>query len=133
MPLQPRRSNAAANAAVDAMAALCNSGTIQIRSGTQPATANDAATGTLLAELTFGNPAFAAGVNGVATANAITQDSSADNTGTATWFRVRTSGAATVWDGSVGTATSDLVLNSTAIQAGAAVSITSLTLTEALQ
>lgn len=132
MALNPKRSNAAANAAVDAMATLLNTGYLRIYDGTQAATA-DTALGSqvLLAELRFNATAFGAGVAGVATANAITADSSANATGTATWFRcLKSDGTSVVYDGSVGTATSDLVLNTTSIVSGASVSVTSLTLTE---
>lgn len=132
MALNPKRTNAVVTTLCDAMAALCNGGTLNIYDGTQAATA-DTAVGAqvLLAQLTFGSPAFAGSVNGVATANAITADSSANATGTASWFRVKKSdGTTTVYDGSVGTATADLILNTVSIVLGASVSVTSLTLTE---
>lgn len=132
MPLNPKRTNAVVNQLVNAMAALLDSGYIRIYDGTQAADA-DTAVGAqvLLAELRFGATAFGSGAAGVATANAITADSSANATGTASWFRcLKSDGTTVVYDGSVGTATSDLILNSTAIVATAAVSITSLTLTE---
>jgi len=132
MALNPKRSNLAASTAADAMAALANAGKLRIYTGAQPATADDAIGAvTLLAELVFANPAFGAAVNGVATANAIASDVTADATGTATWFRVwKSDGVTPIWDGSVGAAAADLVLNSVAIQAGARVDVTSLTLTE---
>ncbi len=133
MANNPKRTAAAANAAADAMAALCNGGTLNIYDGTQPATAATAISGqTLLAALPLSATAFGAASNGVATANAITADSSANATGTASWFRVTNSGGTAVFDGSAGTADADLILNSTAIQSGANVSVTSLTLTESL-
>lgn len=121
-------SNAAAAAEANALGTLANSGYIRIYDGTQPATADTAiTTQTLLAELTFGNPAFGTSTDGVLTANSIGADTSANNSGTATWFRVFASNGTTVlWDGSVGVATADLVLNSVTIGAGATVSITSL-------
>lgn len=131
MPLAPKLSNAAASAAADAIGNALNSGFLRIYSGTQPTNA-DTAIGAqvLLAELTLNADAFAAAVNGVATANAITADSSANATGTASFFRVTASNGTSVYfDGSVGTATSDLILNSTAIQSGASVSVTSFTIT----
>jgi hypothetical protein len=132
MALNPKRSNLAASTAADAMAALANAGKLRIYTGAQPATADDGiGAATLLAELVFANPAFGAAVNGVATANAIASDTTADATGTATWFRVwKSDGVTPIWDGSVGVAAADLVLNSVAIQAGARVDVTSLTLTE---
>lgn len=132
MALNPKRSNAAANAAADAMAALLNTGYLRIYDGTQ-ATDADTALGaqTLLAELRFGATAFGAASAGVATANAITADSSANATGTASWFRcLKSDGTTVVYDGSVGTATSDLVLNTVSIVAAASVTVTALTLTE---
>jgi hypothetical protein len=132
MALNPKRSNAAVSAAADAVCTLLNSGYLRIYSGTQPATADTGLSGnTLLAELRFGSTAFGAAANGVATANSITADSSADNTGTATWFRaLKSDGTSTVFDGSVGTSSADLVLNSVAISSGAQVSVTSFTYTE---
>src|SRR5262245_21617591 len=132
MALQPSLANVAANAAADAVCALANTGYLRIYSGTQAANA-DTAIGAqvLLAELRFGATAFGASVAGVATANAITSDSSADNTGTATWFRVlKSDGTTALWDGSVGTSGANLNLNSVAISAGAAVSISSFTYTQ---
>lgn len=113
------------------MAALCNSGYLRIYDGAQPATADTALSGqTLLAELRFSATAFAGSIAGVATANAITAAVAAA-TSTATWFRVlKSDGTTAVWDGSVGIATADLVLNSVAIQINAQVSVSSLTLTE---
>ena len=131
MALNPKQTDEAANAAADAVVALANSGKVRIYDGTQPATAATAvSTQTLLAELTLANPAFGAAVAGVATANAITADSTADASGTATWFRlVKSDGTTVLWDGTVGTGTHDLVINTTAIEAGANVAISALTYT----
>lgn len=129
MPLNPKLANAGANAAADATCALLNTGYLRIYDGTQAVDA-DTAVGAqvLLAELRFGATAFGAAVAGVATANAITQDSAANATGTATWFRaLKSDGTTAVFDGSVGTATSNIVLNSVAIQINAAVSVSALT------
>lgn len=101
---------------------------LRIYDGTRPATGGTATT--LLAELTC-NATFAPGASsGVLTLNAITQDSSANATGTATWFRIVQSGGSThVLDGSVGTSGADLNLNSVSIVATGAVSISSFTIT----
>ena len=98
-------SNAAASAAADAVTALVNGGTLRIYSGTKPAGPDTGLSGnTVLAELTFGNPAFGSASNGVATANSITADSSANATGTASFFRAFASnGTTAVFDGEVGT------------------------------
>ena len=103
-------------------------GLLRIYDGTRPATGGTATT--LLAELTFTDPSYGAAASGVLTASAITQDSSANATGTATWFRVVDSTAAFVMDGNVGTSGSDLNLTTTSIVATQAVSVTSWVITE---
>lgn len=101
---------------------------LRIYDGTQPATGGTATT--LLAELTC-NATFAPSASGgVLTLNAITQDSSANATGTATWFRIVQSGGSThVLDGTVGTSGADLNLNSTSIVSTGTVSVSSFTIT----
>jgi len=123
-----RMSYAAVNAENDALAALANNGYLRIYTATRPANADTAASGTLLAELRMNATAFGASVDGVITANAITQDASADNGGTAAWFRVlKSDGTTALWDGEVGTSGSDLNLNTLTIGAGGTVSVSSLT------
>jgi hypothetical protein len=121
-------SVAARNAMLDEItAAVGASGLLRIYDGSRPATGGTATT--LLAELTC-NATFApAAASGVLTLNAITSDSSANATGTATWFRIVTSGGTHVIDGNVGTSGSDLNLNTTSIVSGAAVAVTSFTIT----
>lgn len=118
------------NAMLDTLAARCNSGKLRIYSGTPPATADTALSGnTLLAELTMNATAFPGASSGTITANAITADSSADATGTATFFRIfESDGTTVVYQGTVGTSGSDLNLNSTSINAGVQVQVTSLAL-----
>lgn len=124
--------SAMADAAVDLIDAGSGPGTVQIRTGAQPATAGAAASGTLLGTLTLSDPAFGAAVNGVATAGAVTGDSSADATGTAGWFRVLDSSGATVMDGEISEAGGggDMILDKAAIIAGGTISITSWTVTQ---
>lgn len=108
---------------------------IDIRSGGQPADPDTGATGTLLATLTFSDPAFGAATDGnpggLLTASAITSDTSADATASAGYFRMRATGtgADDVADGEVGTSGADLNMNTIAITAGSTVSITSMTVT----
>lgn len=85
--------------------------------------------GTLLALLTFSAPAFGNASTGVATANAITADSSADATGTAAQIRIRDRDNTTVFDGTAGTSGEDFNLNTVSITSGSAVSCTSFTVT----
>lgn len=117
------------NSMLDAITTLAGaSALLRIYDGTRPATGGTATT--LLAELTC-NATFAPGAAaGVLTLNAITQDSSANATGTATWFRLTTSGGTAVVDGNVGTSGSDLNLTTTSIVATQPVSCSSFTITE---
>lgn len=124
------------DAAVDA----CDSGTtnpqatLVIYSGTPPTLVDDSLSGnTVLAQLDMSNPAFGNASDdtpgAIATANSITDDSSADATGTATFFRILDRDNTPVIQGAVSTSGAELNLNSTAIQSGATVEITSLTVT----
>lgn len=87
------------------------------------------AMGTVLAVLTFSDPCGT--VSGdVLTFAAITQDSSADNTGTAAAARIKDSTGAIVVSGlTVGTSAADIILSSTAITAGQVVPMTSAAIT----
>jgi hypothetical protein len=105
---------------------------LRIYSGTRAANADTAPAGTLLAELTCGTPFAPAASSGGFAANAVTQDPSANATGTATWFRLVSAGGNTVTDGDV-TATGgggDLELVTTAIVAGQPVQVTAFNFTE---
>lgn len=104
---------------------------LRIYDGTRPATGAAITSQVLLAELTC-NATFApAASGGTLTLNAITQDSSANNTGTASWFRiVKSDGTSFVLDGNVGTSGSDLNLVTTSIVATQPVSVTSFVITE---
>lgn len=97
-------STQAANLKADAFGVALNAGLIRIYQGVKPATGNAGLGGALLlGELTFGNPAFGAAVAGLATANAITKDSSADNTGTAQFYRLfQFDGTTPMGDGTCG-------------------------------
>jgi hypothetical protein len=131
MANSPKFANVTVNAEADALARLLDNGYLRIYSGTQPATADTALSGnTLLAELRFAATSAAAASAGVLTFSAITSDTSADATGTATFYRaLKSDGTSVVMDGSVGTSSADLVLNSTAIQSGAQVDVTSFAVT----
>lgn len=125
-------SNVGANAAADALCALLNTGYLRMYDGTQPAT-TDTAIGAqvLLAELRFNATAFGASSAGVATANAITSDSDADNTGTAAWFRAfKSDGTTAILDGSVGTSGADLNIATVAIVQHAVVAVSAFTYTQ---
>ena len=131
MPNNLKLSNNVVNPQADALSVLANNGYIRIYDGTQPATADTAiTTQVLLAELRFNTTAAPAASNGVLTFNAITQDSSANNTGTASWFRaLKSDGSTALFDGSVGTSGSDINIATTSIVAGAIVGVSSFVYT----
>lgn len=112
------------NAMADAITTeVGGSSLLRIYGGVRPA--NGGAATTLLAELTC-NVTFApAAAGGVLTLNAVTADSVADNSGTATWFRILTSGSVQKIDGSAGGPASgaDLELDNASIVAGGTVSM----------
>lgn len=135
MALNPKTAAASRNLALNAAFDPLNSGKLRIYDGTQPADADTALSGnTLLAELTLNATAFAAASAGSKTAGAIT-GANAVATGTATWASLVKSGGVrasdTVMDMSVGTSGANLNLNSVAISSGAAVAVTSLSVTQA--
>jgi hypothetical protein len=133
MALNTRRSAYIRNLQVDAATAQLNAGKILIYDGTQPATPETAAGATLLATFTLPNPAFGAAVNGVGTANPIT-DTTGVAAGTATWFRVtKADGTTPVFDGSIGTSGCNLNLTSTTVSVGGTVSIGTFTYTAPMQ
>lgn len=123
-------STALRNSRLDAITTAAGaSAKLRIYDGTRPATGGTVTT--LLAELTC-NATFApAASGGTLTLNAITSDTAADATGTATWARIVTSGATFVLDCSVGTSGTDIILNTASIVINATVSVTSAVFTEA--
>jgi hypothetical protein len=104
-------------------------GKVRIYSGSMPADPDTAATGTLLAELPLSYPCGTIG-SGTLTFSSITQDSAADNSGTAGYFRVLTSANTSIFDGDVSATGGGgmLQLNTTSIVAGGPVLITSMTI-----
>jgi hypothetical protein len=114
----------------DITSAIGASGLLRIYSGTQPAHVDTALSGnTVLAELALSATAAGSAASHVLTLSSITADSSADNTGTATFGSLLTSGGTRIVDFSVGTSGADLNLNTTSIVSGAQVSVSSFTIT----
>lgn len=110
-------------------AAIGAGGFLRFYDGAQPATADTALGAQVkLAELALSATPFAAAGGGSIVVNAITDDLTADATGTATWATFVTSAGVRIFDVSVGVAGADINLNSVAISAGAKVSVTSYTL-----
>ena len=119
-------STAAKNASADAIVDLIDVGT-----GTAIVRIKDAAD-VILAQLNLSNPAFGNAAVGVATANAITDDSSADASGIASKFDATDRDGTVVFDGTV-TANGgggDMTLVSTTLTAGEVVQISSFSLAQ---
>lgn len=118
--------NALVDVLVDRVDAGAGAGTIKLYTGTQPASANDAAVGTLLATFTCADPAFGSASSGSATIQGVPLAAVGATNGTAGWFRVADSTGATVFDGSAGGTGSgaQLELSTTAITGGGNVEIT---------
>lgn len=106
-----------------------NAGVLNIYTGTRPASVGTALSGnTLLAALTCGSP-FGVNASGVVTANAIASNT-AVATGTATFFRLTTSGGTAVIDGDAAATASDLNLNGgPGITSGQTVGVSSFVVT----
>ena len=122
--------NAAADAVVDLLDAGSGAGTIQIRTGSMPATPQTAATGTLLATVTLSDPAAGAASSGAAT---ITDPASVTGVadGTAGWARFLDSTGAAVMDCDV-TATGgggSITLSTVTISTGVTVDMGAITFT----
>ena len=137
-----RLPNASQQAAADSVVDRIDVGTtnatgrLRIYTGAQPADADDAATGTLLVDILFVNPAYgAANTSGVAALLGTPRSAAAVAAGVAGWFRVIDRNVAGVFDGSIrATADADtgqeLVLDNTNIASGQNVNISSLSYTQ---
>lgn len=110
--------------------AIGASGLLRGYSGTQPTNPDTALSGnTQLFECAL-SATFAAGASGgVLTASAISNDASADATGTLTFCSLLTSGGTRKVDMAAGTSASDINFNTTSIVSGAVISVTSMTIT----
>ena len=123
-----RLPNASRSAAVDGVVdrtdAGATAGHIRFYSGSQPASANDAASGTLLADCPLPDPAWGAAVNGVATLNDPTADT-VDTAGTVGWARILDSDNNTVLDCSVSASGGggDLIVSNTSLAVGQPIDI----------
>lgn len=126
-----RLDNALRSILADAATAEFAGGTIDIYTGTQPASAEDAATGTLLVTVDLPSPAFDAAVDGVASKTG-SWFGVAVATDTAGWFRMRNAGDTLHKDGEV-TATAgggEIEIDTTSIVENGVVVINTATFTQ---
>jgi hypothetical protein len=116
-----------------------DSGVLEIRSGSQPASADLAPTGTVLATINLPADAFAAAASGSVAKNGTWQDTAADAAGTGGWFRLRESGDLGTtnnsdrrMDGSVSMTGGggDMILDNTNIASGQAVLVNAFNYSE---
>lgn len=120
--------NAITDLVVDRADAAATAGKLRIYTGSQPADADDAASGTLLVEIELDDPAWGAAASGSAALAGTPVSNTAAATGTAGWFRVLDGDDTTVFDGAV-TATGgggELELDNTSITAAQTVHVNSL-------
>jgi hypothetical protein len=119
--------NAAADAVVDLVDGGAGAGKLRIYTGSQPATADTAASGTLLVDIALADPAFGTASSGAAALAGTPRSNTASAAGTAGWFRVLDSNNVAVFDGAIGV---ELTLDNNSIASGQTVNITSLTYTQ---
>lgn len=123
-----RKNEALRTKQADDFADLWDGGTIQIRTGGQPADPDSAASGTLLATITLPTPAFGAAVVGVVSKSG-TWQGNAVATNTAGWARFINAAATMSFDVTVAEAGGDLTIDDDAIVSGGIVTVTAFTLT----
>lgn len=126
-----RISTTARNRQADSVGDDFNSGTLKIRTGSQPGSADDAPAGTLIVTINLPADAVAAAASGTA-AKSGTWSGVAVADGDAGWFRIENSGATRNYDGSV-TATGgggEIELDDISIVTGQTVLINTFTVTQ---
>lgn len=125
--------NALANTVATQVDADAGAGTIKVYTGAQPASANDAASGTLLLTFTLGTTAFGAAASGVITLAGLPLAATGVAAGTAGWFRLADQSGDTVLDGKAGVAgdtpTPELILSTATVSIGLDVDLESGTIT----
>jgi len=109
---------------------------LEIRTGTQPATCATAGTGTVLATINLPADWMAAASSGSKAKSGTWQDASADAAGTAAHFRVYNSQATKdettcFMQGTVGTSGTDMTVDNAVFAAGQSFTINTFTLTDA--
>lgn len=119
--------------------AFDTTGRINVYTGAQPATADTAASGTLLGTLTLSADSFAAASAGAIAINAVTSDTNADASGTAGYVRFYRTGDTA--PGSAGNGTTDrrldlligtdITIDNASVVAGGTIALTAYTLTHA--
>lgn len=121
MAKAPRFNTAFRNALLDGgMLTDFDGGTLKIYTTPRPATADTAASGTLLATIDVDADSFAAAASGgVLAKNGTWEEASTPAPGgTAVWFRLANAGDTIRIDGTVGTSDADLILSAVVLATG---------------
>lgn len=120
------------NARLDAIESTIGaSAVMKIRSGAAPANCAAADSGSVLATLSLPSDWMEAAASGAKAKSGTWQDTSADLSGSAAHFRIYASDGTTChMQGTVGTSSADLIVDSTAFTAGQPFNITAFALTD---
>jgi hypothetical protein len=125
-----RLNDGARNACLDGgLINALEGGTLEIRTGGQPANAGLAATGTLLSSIDLPADAWSAAAAGAAAKTGTWQDTAADATGLAGWFRIRNDADTVRIDGTVGESAADMIIDDADIVQNGQVTVTAFTIT----
>lgn len=123
-----RNNEALRTKMADDFADLWDGGTIQIRTGGQPADPDSAASGTLLATINLPTPAFGAASVGVVSKSG-TWNTVATDSGIAGWARFINAAATRSFDVTVAEVGGDLTIDIEDILVGGVVTVTAFTYT----
>lgn len=119
-----RKNAALRTKQADDFADLWDGGTIEIRTGTQPASPDSGASGTLLVTIDLPTPAFGSASSG-SVSKAGTWDGTSVDTGTAGWARFINAAETRSFDVSVGETGTDLIIDDEDIVTDGIVTVTS--------
>jgi hypothetical protein len=124
-------SGAVRDAKLDIIESTINtSAVLKIRTGAAPANCASPDTGLVLATMTLPSDWMAAASGGTKSKSGVWQDPSADNSGTAGHFRIYESTGTTCHiQGTVGTASADMIIDNTSINATQTVTVNNFTIT----
>ncbi|GIV35405.1 MAG: hypothetical protein KatS3mg031_2940 [Chitinophagales bacterium] len=123
-----RKNTTLRNEQANHLGSQFNGGKLRIYTGAQPASPNDAASGTMLVEISIPSPAFGTASNG-SVSKIGTWSGTAVATGVAGWARMLSSDLTKNYDFTVATSGGDLTIDDANITTGGIVNVTSLTLT----
>jgi len=116
------------NTKVDAITAQLAGGTMKIYTGAQPASPNDAASGTLLCTINIPDPAFGAAAAAVASKSGVWSGLGVAD-GTAGWARLSNAASTKSFDISVGESGAEAIIDDANIVSGGSVVVNSYDLT----